>query len=297
MQPADWSDYQAFLAIARHGQLARAAQASGVNATTMGRRLRRLEARLGTTLFEQTREGQQLTDAGEVLLVAVEGMALAAAAIEPGAGKDVLGRVRISVSEGLGSWIIARHLGAFARAHPGLSIDLVASNGFLNPSRREADLAILLSRPKAGPLVARKLPDYTLQLYAGKAYLADHPPILGVDDLRAGHQFIGYIPDLLYAPELDYLADFDPAQTPTLRSSSILAQHRLLASDAGVGVLPSFIGDSDPVLQRVLPDRRITRSFWLVSHKDNNSLRRIRIVTDWLVQVVKQERHRLIPAP
>jgi DNA-binding transcriptional LysR family regulator len=133
MQPADWSDYQAFLAIARHGQLARAAQASGVNATTMGRRLRRLEARLGTTLFEQTREGQQLTDAGEALLVAVEGMALAAGAIEPAAGKDVLGRVRISVSEGLGSWIIARHLGAFARAHPGLSIDLVASNGFLNP--------------------------------------------------------------------------------------------------------------------------------------------------------------------
>jgi DNA-binding transcriptional LysR family regulator len=126
-------------------------------------------------LFEQTREGQQLTDAGEALLVAVEGMALAASAIEPAAGKDVLGRVRISVSEGLGSWIIARHLGAFARAHPGLSIDLVASNGFLNPSRREADLAILLSRPKAGPLVARKLSDYTLQLYAGKVYLAQRP--------------------------------------------------------------------------------------------------------------------------
>jgi DNA-binding transcriptional LysR family regulator len=49
-----------------------------------------------------------------------------------------------------------------------------------------------------------------------------------------------------------------------------------------VGVLPSFIGDSDPALQRVLPDRCITRSFWLVSHKDNNSLRRIRLVTDWL---------------
>ena len=57
MQGTDWSDLQAFLAIARAGQLSRAGRAMGVDATTMGRRLRRLEARLGATLFEQTREG------------------------------------------------------------------------------------------------------------------------------------------------------------------------------------------------------------------------------------------------
>jgi DNA-binding transcriptional LysR family regulator len=81
MQPSDWNDYQAFLAIARAGQLARAASAMGVDATTMGRRLRRLEARVGATLFEQTREGQVLTEAGEAMLVDVEAMEQAASRI------------------------------------------------------------------------------------------------------------------------------------------------------------------------------------------------------------------------
>ena len=81
MQPPDWNDYHAFLAIARAGQLARAAQAMGVDATTMGRRLRRLETRIGATLFEQTREGQVLTEAGEAMLVEVEAMERAASRI------------------------------------------------------------------------------------------------------------------------------------------------------------------------------------------------------------------------
>ena len=69
MQAPDWNDFQAFLAIARAGQLARAAQMLGVDPTTMGRRLRRLEARTGTTLFEQTREGQVLYEASKQIVL------------------------------------------------------------------------------------------------------------------------------------------------------------------------------------------------------------------------------------
>ena len=75
MQSSDWNDFQAFLAVARAGQLARAAASMGVDATTIGRRLRRLETRTGATLFEQTREGQVLTEAGEAMLAEVEAMA------------------------------------------------------------------------------------------------------------------------------------------------------------------------------------------------------------------------------
>ena len=103
MQAINWNDYQAFLAIAQAGQLARAARIAMVDATTMGRRLRRLESRLGTTLFEQTREGQILTEAGEALLATVEQMARAAADIErKDPGQGLSGHVRISVSEGFG---------------------------------------------------------------------------------------------------------------------------------------------------------------------------------------------------
>ena len=297
MQVADWSDYQAFLAIARAGQLARAAQVMGVDATTMGRRLRRLEARLGATLFEQTREGQVLTEAGEALLSQVEAMAQAASGIGEGAAASggLSGTLRISVSEGFGTWFLPPLLPDFVRAHPALTLDLVASSGFLSPSKREADIAVTLSRPKAGPVIARKLSDYALRLYASPAYLAAAGVPARAADLAQGHRLVGYIPDLLYAPELRYLDELHPGLAATLRSSSINAQHRLVAAGAGMGVLPCFIGDADPALVPVLPDRRILRSFWIVTHKDTHNLARVRAGKDWLADVVQRGRERLLP--
>lgn len=299
MQGADWSDLQAFLAIARAGQLSRAGRAMGVDATTMGRRLRRLEARLGATLFEQTREGQVLTEAGERLLVQVEGMAQAAGAIgesSTGAGGPQLsGTLRISVSEGFGSWFLARLVPEFAAQHPGLTLDLVASSGFLSLSKREADIAVMLSRPKAGPMLARKLSDYALRLYASPAYLAERGTPERPADLAGAHRLVGYIPDLIYAPELRYLDEFHPGLSPQLRSSSINAQHQLIAAGAGIGALPCFIGDADPGLVPVLPGRRIERSFWLVTHRDTHQLARIRAGKDWVQAAVQQHRELLLP--
>jgi DNA-binding transcriptional LysR family regulator len=79
-----------------------------------------------------------------------------------------------------------------------------------------------------------------------------------------------------------------------LRSTSILAQHRLLAADAGVGVLPCFIGDADP-RWCALPAHAIRRSFWLVTHRDTRNLQRIRLVTDWLASIVDKRRWQLPP--
>lgn len=297
MQAFDWSDYQAFLAIARAGQLARAGHALGVDATTMGRRLRRLEARLGATLFEQTREGQELTEAGEALLARVEAMAQAASGIvEGGSGAaELSGTLRVSVPEGFGGWFLPRHIAAFTAAHPRLTLDLVANSGLLSLSKREADVAVSLSRPRAGPVIARKLSDYTLRLYASPAYLAEAGTPARPVDLAQDHRLIGYIPDLLYDPVLRYLDEIYPGLTASLRSSSINAQHHLIAAGAGLGVLPCFIGDADPGLVPVLPDKRIVRSFWLVTHKDTHNLARVRAGRDWLGDAVQQHRGVLLP--
>ena len=298
IQPTDWNDLQTFLAIARAGQLARAAQGMGVDATTMGRRLRRLEARVGATLFEQTREGQVLTEAGERMLADVEEMEQAAARIAESAagGGGPSGLLRVSLSEGFGTWFVAAHLRSFTRTHPRLLVDLVASSGFLSPSKREADLAVTLSRPRAGPVIAGKLSDYALRLYASHEYLAEFGTPQQPADLAQGHALVGYIPELVYAPELRYLDEIHPGLAATVRSSSINAQHRLIAAGTGIGVLPCFIGDCDPQLAPVLPDRRIMRSFWLVTHKDTHSLARVRAFKDWLTKLVAKERIRLVPA-
>ena len=297
MQSSDWNDYQAFLAVARAGQLARAAAAMGVDATTIGRRLRRLEARIGATLFEQTREGQVMTEAGEAMLAEVEAMEQAASRIAEHAasGGGPAGLLRVSLSEGFASSIVAPALRSFVDANPRLMVDLVASSGFLSPSKREADLAVTLSRPRAGPVIAGKLSDYTLRLYATRGYLSQKSLPQRASELARGHRLVGYIPDLLYAPELRYLAEIEPDLIATVRSSSINAQHRMIAAGAGIGVLPCFIGDSDKWLVPVLPDQRITRSFWLVTHKDTHNLARVRAFKDWLTALVARERGRLLP--
>jgi len=299
MQIHNWSDLQVFLAIAQTGQLSRAGAMLGVDGTTTGRRLRRLEARLGATLFEQTREGQVLTDAGEALLAKVEAMAGVAASIGQHGGEagsaNLTGVLRVSVSEGFGTCFLTDHIPDFVRAHPSLTLDLVANSGFLSLSKREADVAVMLSRPKAGPVIFRKLSDYRLRLYATPGYLAEAGTPEAPADLTAGHRLVGYIPDLVYAPELRYLDEIHPDLVPHLRSSSINAQLRLICAGSGIGVLPCFMGDAEAKLVAVLPDIYITRSFWLVTHKDTHQLARIKAGRDWLLSAVNADRGRLLP--
>ena len=151
----------------------------------------------------------------------------------------------------------------------------------------------MLARPRAGPVVSSKLSDYHLRLYASEYYAATADLPRSVAAL-AEHRLIGYIPELLYASELSYLGEIDARLSATVRSSSINAQYRLIASGAGIGVLPRFIGDADERLQPLLPEVVITRSFWIVTHKDNRQLQRIRAFRSWLIDTVARHRSRLI---
>ena len=265
-----------------------------MDATTVGRRLRRLEKAIGQVLFEQRRDRQKLTEAGERLIEHAERVErlVREAGGDEAAGLPS-GLVRVSASEGFGTWLVAHHLGQFATRYPDIRVDLVASSGLLSPTKRETDIAILLARPRRGPLVTRKLTDYRLRLYAARTYLAGRPAIRAATDLR-DHALIGYIPDFIYAPELHYLDEILPKLETRLRSSSINAQYRMAASGAGVAVLPCFIGDSDERLARVLPEILIQRSFWLATHEDTRHLQRIRLMTDWLLTVVQARQHILL---
>lgn len=287
MQALNWSDLQIFLAIARAGQLAKAARQIGIDATTAGRRLRRLELGLGQSLFEQTRQGQTLTEAGELLLESVEAMSVVADRVVPvnQSASGPSGTLRISVSEGFGSWFLASHLPEFAVLYPNVTVDLVASSNYLNLSRREADVAVYLSRPQAGPLIARKLAPYRLGLYANLSYLKGKLFPRTLTDLGS-HRLVGYIPDLLAASELQYSEEIHPGQRAALRSTSINAQFSLLASGAGIGVLPCFIGNASSRLVRVLPQHALERSFWLVTHKDSHNRSKVSAFNDWIERVL-----------
>jgi DNA-binding transcriptional LysR family regulator len=281
----DWDDLRIFLAVARARRVAPAARALGIDPTTIGRRLARLEGQLNAPLLETVGGERRLTERGSALFShaeTIESAALAAMGDVTGDSSSLSGQVRLSVAEGFATWVLAPELPAFHRANPDIQLDLITASGFLNPSKREADMAVMLARPRKGRLVAAKLGDYRLSLYAANAYLEERGEPRAVDELR-GHSLIGYVPEFIYSPELDYLSEIGIGLEPAIRSTSINVQHRIIASGTGIGALPRFIGDRDAGLRPILRDSvEIRRSFWLVTHSDVRRLARIDAVGKWL---------------
>src|SRR5690606_25143743 len=281
----NWDDLRIFLAVARNKTLARAATQLNIDPTTVARRIQRLEAAFSSTLFEHTSNGHVLTTRGSLLMKHVQSMedaSIAAAEMAGNSGGSASGVIRISVSEGFGSGIIARNLHTFTQIHSNIEVELVTSSGFLSPSRREADIAIMLAKPKGGPLVVRKLTDYRLGLFRNSSI----PDINDISEIQ-NHPIVGYVPDLIYAPELSYLNEIASNPVATLTSTSVIAQTHMIRHGAGIGILPCFIGDPDAELIRVLPEAvNIRRSFWLVVHRDMRNVARVRYFMDWLIALV-----------
>ena len=290
MAEFDWNGFKSFLAVARAGRLTAAAARLGIDHTTVGRRIDALEQALGAKLFWRSPGGYALTAQGERLLAtaeAMESVALKAAGEVGDAALSAGGAVRIGAPEGFGSYFLARRMAALGERHPKLEVQLVAMPAILSLSKREADLAITLRCPPKGRLLARKLTDYRLRLYGAPAYLAARPPIVGRADL-AGHRFIGYIEDLLYAEELDYLAVLGASIEVSLKSSNLIAQLQATLDGAGLCILPDFIGLTEPGLVPVLGEAvSLTRAFWLVTHPDLAGLARVQAVSSFVADEVR----------
>ena len=290
----DWDDLRIFIAAARAGSGATAAQRLRLDPSTVGRRLASLETALKATLFVRSASGLRLTSTGARLLnaaVAVESAMIAAARV--GEPDIIAGSIRISASEGFGGRVLAPALAQLRSRHSNLSIELIANPGFLSPLRREVDMAITLSAPASARLLVEPLTDYELGLYAAQSYLDQH----GVPAEPAGlsgHTLIGYVEDQIYAPELRYLEEIHPNLSPQLASSSINAQREIIAVGGGIGVLPCFLAEG---LTPVLADQvRLTRRFWISTHREVASTARIRAVRRWLKTLVEQKSGLLAPS-
>ncbi|MET0547060.1 MAG: LysR family transcriptional regulator [Caulobacterales bacterium] len=285
----DWDDLKLLLQVSRNPKLAEVSSRVGQDATTVSRRLRKLEQDLGLALFERTRRGHVLTpDGQEVARRAeqIEQSALEIAAFAEAGENLTSGRVRLGVTEGLGTTLIAPAIGRFAQKHPRIELDLIALSGFVSVSKREADMSVLLTRPQTGRLKVRKLTDYALRLYSTKAYLEEAGPVGSLEDLR-NRTLIGYVDDFIYSPQLRYYDELLPGLAPRLCSSSIIAQVQMTASGAGIAILPSFLARREPALVPILHESvRVDRSFWLVIHEDVSTLARINAVADFLLELM-----------
>jgi DNA-binding transcriptional LysR family regulator len=287
----DWDDMRVFLALARAESLGRAGTALRMDPATVGRRIARLEDGIGRRLFTRSATGYALTDDGARLLphaTAAEAAFLAAQDLGTDASAGLSGQVRVGAPDGCANYLLPQVIARICADNPALDVQIIALPRVFNLSRREADMAIGVSAPDAGRLLVQKITDYRLHLAASDSYLATHPPITTLDDLR-GQRMIGYIPDMIFDRELDYLAQLGLDHVP-LTSNSVAVQFNLIRQGAGVGVVHDFALPTDASVRRILPDHfSLIRSFYLIRQADDRRVPRLNLFAGALVAAVRAE--------
>lgn len=292
----NWDDLRLFLAVAREQSLSAAGKVLRLDPATVGRRMARFEKALGAILFVKSPQGYALTQSGAQMLeraVEVEQAMRGVAVGEQGAAHVGLsGQVRLGAPDGCANFLLPQVCARISRANPALDIQIVALPRVFNLTRREADMAIGVSAPTAGRLVVRQVTEYRLHLAAHEAYLAEHGPISDLEALRV-HPLVGYIPDMIFDRELDYLADLGAGRV-ALASNSVSVQLNLLRQGAGVGVVHDFSLPFAPGVQRILTGEvSLTRAFYLIRHVDDARNQRLARFADALASGLRAEVARL----
>ncbi|MGL4309577.1 MAG: LysR family transcriptional regulator [Paracoccaceae bacterium] len=291
----DWDDLRLFLAVARAESLSGAGKVLRLDPATVGRRVARLEEALGARLFAKTPQGYALTEEGARILAHAERAEQAVTGVAEelrGQDQGLTGQIRIGAPDGCANYLLPQVLARICDANPGLEVQIVALPRVFNLSKREADLAVAVSRPATGRLTVQKLADYHLSLASSAAYLAHAPAISDLASLRE-HRIVGYIPDMIFDKELDYLSQLGLDHV-ALASNSVSVQLNWLRHGAGVGVVHDFALPAAPELVRILPEVRLERSFWLIRHADDGRVARLNrfansLATEFRKEVVRLE--------
>lgn len=163
----NWDDLRVIAAVRERGTYAGASARLRIDETTVARRVARIQASLGVTLFDAVDGARKPTAYCEAILAHVHEIARHVAEIGS-VGKEshgVVGRVRIATTPIVAEEILAPRSAEFLRANPGLTLQIKASDENINFSRWEADLAVRLRKPDRGDFTITKLAEMRLYLF------------------------------------------------------------------------------------------------------------------------------------
>src|SRR6266540_767956 len=243
----DWNDVKCFLAVARQGSTIAAGKALGTSQSTVQRRLVALERQLGRKLVTREASGYRLTDDGNQLLPHAERMEAAALDFErqaTGAANDTEGAIRVTCPEPIVYRITqSRLLDRFHALHPGLRVEFVTSDRYLDLTRGEADVA-LRSGDTDDELVGRKIADSIWAVYASRSYLQEREPPRTVEELSQ-HPLVAFDGTMTNHRASKWLADVAPRATVAARNNSVLGLVYAVKSGLGLGALPTALGDAE----------------------------------------------------
>ena len=283
----DWNHIRAFLATAESGSLSAAARLLKQTQPTLSRQISLLEAALELTLFERGTRAMRLTDAGAELLSHVRDMAESAnhiSRIAAGQSQSIEGTVRLTCSDAMAAYALPSCLVSLRKQFPGICVELVPSNDMSDLTRRDADIAIRHARPTQPDLVAKRLPDIEISLFASEAYLGTLGPLDSLTDFSAAN-FIGYNSPLRLIPQIKALGIPVTAANFGLTTSTGSAMYELVREGAGIAFLPTNVAEGRLGLRRILPNAPVLpMETWLVTHREIQTNRRIRLTLDHLAR-------------
>jgi len=287
MQAINWNDLRFILATSRGGTLAAAARLLGVDDTTVARRLAALQKAIGGRLYQRLADGRlQLTAAGDRAALQAERtereIGLLGAALS-GEEDAVAGTVRITSVPIIVNRILVPAAPILAKRHPALRLELVGEARDLSLTRREADLALRLARPRTGgaKVIARRVGRMRYEVYAAATYSVREASEL---------PWIAYDEAMAHLPQAQWIAAriARDEEMALLRVNDAEGVLEAVAAGLGRSLLPSLIADRDPRLRRVGPRQRspaLNRELWLLAHRELRTLRRIEAVVTWIEEV------------
>ncbi|RFP11073.1 LysR family transcriptional regulator [Duganella sp. BJB488] len=275
MNEPNWDLYRSFLSVLTEGSLSGAARALGLTQPTVGRHIDALEQSLALSLFTRSQSGFIPTDAAYALQSYAETLAATSSALlraASGLGHgEIKGTVRVTASETISVEVLPPILARLTRAHPGITIELATSNRIENLLRRDADIAVRMTRPEQDVLVARRIGNIDLGFHARRDYLKRRGTPNTWDDM-AGHALIGIDRETAFTRSLQHLLGNLQNRSYALRSDSDLVHLASIRAGLGIGICQVGLAKHDARLVRVLPDLlTIPLDTWLAMHENLRS--------------------------
>jgi DNA-binding transcriptional LysR family regulator len=290
----DWNDLRYFLAVARYGSTVAAAKALDLSQSTVHRRLVELEKRIGRDVVIRHATGYRLTQFGIELQPWAEQVEKAITSLERhlvAADDTPTGTVRVTCSESIGYRLMQSPLlETFHNRHPGLRVELIMGDHFLDIAKGEADVAIRAGIPNEESLVGRKIADVPWALYCSRGYLARYGRIERTEDI-AGHSVIEFDGDIRDHHAAKWLRSVAPTARVVARSNTVPGLLMTVKSGAGLAPLPVPLAVRDSDLVSVLgPLPGLYSPIYLLTHPDLRHMPRVRTFFDFIIEEIDSVR-------
>lgn len=280
----NWDDLRLFLAVARSGSISGAAKQLGVQHSTVSRRIRQFEEQLGTRLLERKTGRYELTQAGENVKEAsgrIEREVLGVDGALLGKDTQQVGPLKVAALNNMASSVLMPMFASFNRERPQVELHIIVSNIDASLSQREADVAIRLTNTPTDTLIGKRIVTVASCIYGSRSYLEQlreqggEPKWIGVECCGFHKTWTKQT----YGGPHNFYSD-DTQLT-----------HAAIQEGLGVSILPCFMGDTDPQLERYSdPDPAFNLGLWVLLHPDLKRTARVLAFRDHMERAINEKK-------